>query len=361
MAEGAGGPRVGELVRRVARLEAEAEIARRLAGFAWPGPQRLRVYRFIESEADNFAIRTLCKVAKVSPSAYYAWRARGEGPSDALIEEAILADRVFDTWRRSRRRYGAPRVTAALLEAGVKTNEKKVARLMAELGISGKCGRRKLHTTRRDKAATPAGDLVERDFSAEAPDELWVGEATYIWRLVAHTAVEEQVLERHLRQVATLPGVELVLDRLAHPADSRLGQGRLRSQSVGQAGLHVPDRQAPDEPGDHQRLQRVSATYADAEQPGSERLVGAAQLRPVDLHWPGCGLDRGRAVPIAAPGPDALAVAVALPAQKLGDLRLDGGLHQQAHPEPGDLLQHFAQLPLGAEQVVYLGADALDR
>ncbi len=179
--EGAGGPRVGELTRRVARLEAEAEIARRLAGFAAPGPERLRVYRFIESEADSFAIRTLCKVAKVSPSAYYAWRARGEGPSDGLIDEAYLADRVFEVWRRSRRRYGAPRVTAALLKAGVKTYEKKVARLMAELGIAGKCGRRKLRTTWRDKQAAPAGDLVERDFSAEAPDELWVGDATYIW------------------------------------------------------------------------------------------------------------------------------------------------------------------------------------
>lgn len=179
--EGAGGPRVRELTRRVARLEAEAEIARRLAGFVVPGPQRLRVYRFIESEADNFAIRTLCKVTKVSPSAYYAWRARGEGPSETLIEEAYLADRVFEVWRRSRRRYGAPRVTAALLKAGVKTNEKKVARLMAEMGISGKCGRRKLRTTWRDKQAIPAGDLVERDFSAEAPDELWVGDATYIW------------------------------------------------------------------------------------------------------------------------------------------------------------------------------------
>lgn len=181
VAEGAGGLRVQELVRRVARLEAEAEIARRLAGFAWPGPQRLRVYRFIESEADNFAVRMLCRVAKVSPSAYYAWRARGEGPSETLIEEAYLADRVFEVWRRSRRRYGAPRVTAALLKAGVKTNEKKVARLMAEMGISGKCGRRKLRTTWRDKQAIPAGDLVERDFSAEAPDELWVGDATYIW------------------------------------------------------------------------------------------------------------------------------------------------------------------------------------
>jgi hypothetical protein len=111
--EGAGDDRrVRELVRRVERLEAEAEIARRLAGFSSPGSERLRVYRFIESEAASFAVRSLCKVAGVSASAYYAWRSRGEGPSEKLIDEAVLANRIFDVWHRSRRRYGAPRVTA---------------------------------------------------------------------------------------------------------------------------------------------------------------------------------------------------------------------------------------------------------
>ena len=75
---------------------------------------------------------------------------------------------------------------------------------------------------------------------------------------------------------------------------------------------------------------------------------------------PGGGLDRGRAVPVAAAGPDALAMGVALPAQELGDLGLDGGLHQQAHPEAGHLLEDLAELTLGGEQVVDVGADALD-
>jgi HTH-like domain/Integrase core domain len=188
--KGGEGQQVRELSRRVAQLEAEAEIARRLAGFSSPGSERERIYRFIESEAGRFAVRTLCRVAQVSSSAYYAWRARGEGPSEALIDEAHLANRIFDIWRRSRSRYGAPRITAALVKAGVKLNEKRVARLMAELGIAGKCGRRKLRTTWRDKKATPAADMVQRDFTADQPDELWVGDVTYIptsegWLFVA--------------------------------------------------------------------------------------------------------------------------------------------------------------------------------
>ena len=74
---------------------------------------RERIYRFIDSESANFSVARLCQVCGVARSAYYDWlgRERG-GPGEALLEEAYLANRVFDIWRRSRRRYGAPRVTA---------------------------------------------------------------------------------------------------------------------------------------------------------------------------------------------------------------------------------------------------------
>ncbi len=168
------------LRRRVGQLEAEAEIVRRLAAFEERGPQRDRIYRFIDSETAAFAVTVLCRVCRVSRSAYYAWLGRGDGADEATVEEAQLANRVYDIWRGSRRRYGAPRVTAALWKQGVTVNEKRVARLMVDLGIAGKCGRRKVRTTRRDPAAQPAADLVERDFTAETPDELWLGDITYI-------------------------------------------------------------------------------------------------------------------------------------------------------------------------------------
>jgi transposase InsO family protein len=216
---------VRELTRRVGTLEDEVEIARRLANFEEWGSQRSRVYRFVESEAANFAVRTLCRVAGVSTSAYYAWRARGEGPSEALVDEAVMANRVFDVWRGSRGRYGAPRVTAALLKAGVAVNEKRVARLMVELGVAGKSGRRKLRTTRRDPGATPAADLVERDFTAERPDELWVGDISYIptdegWLFVA------SVLDVHTRRlvgwsIADHMRTELCTDAMASAAATR--------------------------------------------------------------------------------------------------------------------------------------------
>jgi transposase InsO family protein len=179
------------LRRRVADLEAEREIARRLAVFEDGPGGRERIYRFVRAEAANFSVARLCKVCEVARSAYYDWLGRERtGPSEALIDEAYLANRIFDIWRRSRRRYGAPRVTAALRKQGAQVNEKRVARLMGELGVAGKHGRRKIRTTWRDPAAKPAVDLVERDFTADEPDELWVGDITYIptdegWLFVA--------------------------------------------------------------------------------------------------------------------------------------------------------------------------------
>lgn len=168
------------LRRQVRQLEDEAEIARRLADFEDEGSERSRIYRFIETESENFSLAALCRVCRVSRSAYYAWAKKGEGPSETDLDEAYLANRIYDIWRRSRRRYGVPRVTAALWKLGHQVNEKRVARIMGELGIEGICGRRKVKTTRRDPAHTPAADLVERDFSAEAPDELWLTDVTYV-------------------------------------------------------------------------------------------------------------------------------------------------------------------------------------
>jgi transposase InsO family protein len=216
------------LRRRVADLEDEREIARRLAAFEQGAAGRERIYRFVRSESGSFSVARLCKVCGVARSAYYDWFGRQGGPSEAVMVEAYLANWIFDIWRRSRCRYGAPRVTAALRKQGVEVNEKRVARLMGELGIAGKCGRRKIRTTWRDLAAKPAPDLVERDFSADQPDELWVGDITYLptdegWLFVASVLdvcsrmVVGWSIADHLR-------AELCIDALAAAVASR-GKG----------------------------------------------------------------------------------------------------------------------------------------
>jgi hypothetical protein len=80
-------------------------------------------------------------------------------------------------------------------------------------------------------------------------------------------AVQEQVLQLDPAKIVGLPGVELVLDRLADAADGRLRQGGLRAQHLAQGGLHVTGRQATHEPRDDQGFQRVGAADALAKQP----------------------------------------------------------------------------------------------
>jgi transposase InsO family protein len=163
--------------------------------------ERVKVFAFIDSQKTEFELKTLCEVCEVPRSSYYDWVAAvAAGPDEAVWDEAILANRIYDVWVRSRRRYGAPRVTAALWRAGVRVNHKRVERLMAEMGIAGRCGRRKLRTTWRDPAAELAPDLVRRNFHPGAADRLWVGDLTYVatgegWLYVS------SVLDAHTRRL----------------------------------------------------------------------------------------------------------------------------------------------------------------
>jgi len=113
-------------------------------------------------------------VARVSRSGYYAWASRA--PSSRCVDDAYLADTIREIYRRSRRTYGAPRVHGQLARVGTGVGRKRVARLMAELDLVGVHSRKNWRRGRLDVA--PAPDLLQRDFSASAPNERWVADIT---------------------------------------------------------------------------------------------------------------------------------------------------------------------------------------
>jgi transposase InsO family protein len=145
----------------------------------------VKIFAFVAAQKADFPVRTLCRVCRVSASGFYAWAARlAAGPGPAATARSVTAAhiaRVHRRSRRSRRRYGSPRVTAQLAREGITVNHKAVEREMARQGLAGRCSRRKIRTTRRDPAQVPAADLVRRDFARPRTDELWIGDATYIW------------------------------------------------------------------------------------------------------------------------------------------------------------------------------------
>lgn len=118
-----------------------------------------------------------CRVLKVSRSGYYDWRDRP--PSSREQDNELLLKHIEAIHVESRGTYGWPRVHAELaLGMGVNVNHKRVARLMREAGIQGLYRRRRRGCTTRNPAEEPAEDLVNRNFTAEGPNRLWLTDIT---------------------------------------------------------------------------------------------------------------------------------------------------------------------------------------
>ncbi len=181
----------------------------------------------------DFPVQVMCDVLGVSRSGFYAYLARP--PSRRAVEDAALTERLEELHARSRGTYGAPRLHADLREEGVHIGKKRVARLMKEAGIQGITRRKRRCTTVRDLDGRPAPDLVDRDFTANGPNELWVADITYIPTLAGflYLAVVLDAWSRrvvgwamasHLRTELVLAAFEMALsqrrpDEVVHHSD----------------------------------------------------------------------------------------------------------------------------------------------
>jgi putative transposase len=150
----------------------------------------------VRAHQATYPIATMCRVLGLSTSGYYAWTKRA--PCARSRSNAWLLERIRIIHERSGCTYGAPRVHAQLLQEGMAVGYNRVARLMREAGLRGVSRRRWVCTTQRDRSARPAADLVRREFSAAAPDQLWVADITYIatWEGFLYLAVVLDVFSR---------------------------------------------------------------------------------------------------------------------------------------------------------------------
>jgi transposase InsO family protein len=120
----------------------------------------------------------MCQVFQVSTSGFYDYRARAR--SEHARQDAILAAAVADEFERSSGRYGAPRVHRALRRRGVRTSRRRVARLLREQNLRASMPRRFVVTTDSRHSQPIAPNVLDRDFSATAPDQKWAGDITYV-------------------------------------------------------------------------------------------------------------------------------------------------------------------------------------
>jgi putative transposase len=136
-------------------------------------------FELVHAEKANFPVDLLCRVLSVSRSGYYAW-CKGTPSERQRTNERLLAE-IRAIHERHRQRYGSPRMHAELVDRGCKVGKHRVARLMRENGIKARPRRRFRRTTDSGHKLPVAPNLVERRFTATAPNQAWVGDITYIW------------------------------------------------------------------------------------------------------------------------------------------------------------------------------------
>ena len=182
-----------------------------------------------------YSVRRMCRLLGVSASGYYAWSKRPR--SRRAQSDAELVKQIRSVYERSRGTYGAPRIHAELVASGTPISRKRVARLMREAGLQGASRRRWASTTVRDKKVRPAPDLVERNFSAEERDRLWVADITYIptWAGFLYLAVVVDAWSRRVVgwSMATHLRTELVLEALNMALEQRRPEGVIHHSDQG--------------------------------------------------------------------------------------------------------------------------------
>lgn len=192
---------------------------------------------YIDStEGARFGVEPICRTLDWNPSTFYAARTRP--PSKRALKDAALIPHIHRVHKDNYGVYGVRKMHKALRREGFEVARCSVARLMRAEGLQGvRRGRRKRTTIPDDYAARPA-DLVDRNFNASRPNELWVADITFVatWSAEVHVAlcidcysrlIVGWALATHLRTDLPLDALEMaiwrrnaLLDGLIHHSDA---------------------------------------------------------------------------------------------------------------------------------------------
>jgi len=212
----------------------------------------------IDALRDRFGVEPICRVVGVPASTYYAAKQRppsARGRRDLQLKGEI--QRVFDD---NYQVYGARKIWRQLGREGVRVARCTVERLMGELGIAGVVRGKTTRTTIHDEHAPRPADLVNRQFNATRPNQLWVADLTYVrtWSGFVYAAFVIDAFSRmivgwqlasHLRTDLALDALEMaiwhrdtVLDGLVHHSDRGSQPGFKGSSQHCLVGVSVGDR-----------------------------------------------------------------------------------------------------------------------
>ena len=158
---------------------------------------------FVDAHRATYGVEPICAVLPIAPSTYSEQKARQADPTRLPARaqrEARLRPEIERVWRSHRRVYGAKKVWKQLGREGLPVARCTVARLMGQLGLRGVVRGRRMRTTIPDPLAERPRDLVQRQFSAARPNQLWVADLTYVatWRGFVYVAFVIDVFSRRI-------------------------------------------------------------------------------------------------------------------------------------------------------------------
>jgi putative transposase len=158
---------------------------------------------FIDEHRAVYGVEPICKVLPIAPSTYYEQKVRQADPSRVAARarrDAELREAIPRVWNENFNVYGPRKVWKQMKREGIEVARCTIERLMRDLGLRGAIRGRKFKTTIVDEAAVRPADLVQRDFTATRPNQLWVADLTYVatWRGFVFVAFVIDVFARRI-------------------------------------------------------------------------------------------------------------------------------------------------------------------
>ncbi len=183
---------------------------------------------FIDEQRDEHGVEPICEQLPIAPSTYHERKARERNPSrlpDRLVRDAALREQIERVWKENFGAYGARKVWRQLVREGIDVARCTVERLMRKMGLQGVVRGRKRKTTIPDERLERPLDLVQRNFTAERPNELWVADLTYVvtWQSFVYVAFITDVFSRKIVgwRVSNSLRSDLALDALEQALHAR--------------------------------------------------------------------------------------------------------------------------------------------
>ncbi len=139
-------------------------------------------FQFVADHSATYPVKRLCQLVEIERSSYYAWQAGAPARNARAESDAALLERIRVLHAQDDTQ-GVPRITAELndgVPAEQRVNHKRAARVMQEAGLAGYVKKRRHRTTVPEPADQVVPDLLERNFTADAPNQRYVGDITYL-------------------------------------------------------------------------------------------------------------------------------------------------------------------------------------